>query len=282
MEEKDPKLIEAIDFFETMLESMPGDRTSLEFLVVAYEQVGALDKRRRCLIDLADALIKERAFDDAKTIADHLKAFSDDSEAVAAIVRVEQALVEEGSHPLSQYEEVSLDVEGDGSLSVPDPVIEVHAYSRAALSAEMDLVWMLKEKKILPQDICEELISSLSDYPVTERPQLISAMVFLDEQHPEWTDKVIFELQKISGMPAIPLELFDSKDLVLSGITAAYIKVRGVIPFAMMADELLIGVMNPLDTALQADISSRLGATCHFFLIHPRTCREMLESKLGV
>ena len=284
MEEKDPKLIEAIDFFETMLESMPGDRTSLEFLVVAYEQVGALDKRRRCLIDLADALIKEQAFDNAKTIADHLKTFSDDSEVEAVIVRVEQALTKEATapNPSSQYEEVSLDVEGDGSLSVPDPVIEVHAYSRAALSAEMDLVWMLKEKEILPRDVCEELIRALSEYPVTERPQLISAMVFLDERHPEWTDMVMAELQKISGMPAIPLELFDSQDLVLSGITSAYIKVRGAIPFAMMTDEFLIGVMNPLDTVLQADISSRLGTTCHFFLTHPRTCREMLESKLGV
>jgi len=35
-----PKLGEAVEFFEKMLETMPGDRTSLEFLSVAYEQMG--------------------------------------------------------------------------------------------------------------------------------------------------------------------------------------------------------------------------------------------------
>jgi len=284
MDNKDPKIIEAIEFFETMLESMPGDRTSLEFLVVAYEQIGALEKRRRCLIDLADALVKEQAFDDAKTIASHLKAFSDDSEAQAAVERVRQALAspERSLQPEPRYESLSFEEQGDGSLNVPDPIIEVHSYSRAALSAEMDLVWMLKDNQILPQEICEELIRGLSEYPVTETPQLISTMVFLDEGHPEWTDKVMYELQKASNMPAIPLELFDCQKVALSGITSAYIKVRGAIPFAMMADEFLVGVMNPLDIALQGDLSARLGAKCHFFLVHPRTVQDVLENKLEV
>ena len=281
MEAKDPKFAEAIDFFETMLESMPGDRTSLEFLVVAYDQVGALDKRRRCLIALADTLVIEKDFDNAKTIAGHLKAFSDDSDAQAAVAKVMYAL-EKNSASLSkerEYDGVALELEGDGSLSVPDPVIEVHAYSRAALSAEMDLVWMLKDKEIIPQEISEKLIDELSEFPVTEIPQLISAMAFLDDKHPEWTDTVMYELQKMSNMPAIPLELFDYKGLVLTGITTAYIKVRGAIPFAMMADEFLVCVMNPLDIALQADIRSRMGTKCHFFLAHPRSVQSVLESK---
>ncbi len=283
MEPQDPKISEAIEFFETMLESMPGDRTCLEFLVVVYDQVGALDKRRRCLIELADVLIKEREFDDVRTIASHLKAFAHDSEAQAAVARVEQAIKQRDPAPARQlpYESAAMELEGDGSLNIPDPVIEVHAYSRAALAAEMDLVWMLKEKEILPAEVCEELIHELSEYPVTEVPQLISAMAFLDDRHPEWTEKVMSELQKLSSMPAIPLELFDYQGLVLSGITAAYIKVRGAIPFAMMANELLVGVMNPLDTDLQTDFAARLNTTCHFFLAHPRVCQAVLESKFA-
>jgi hypothetical protein len=281
MDNKDPKIIEAIDFFETMLTSMPGDRTSLEFLVVAYEQIDALEKRRRCLIDLADALLKEEAFDDAKTIAGHLKGFADDSEAQAAVDRVSKALaaIAHSSQPEPHYESLSFEEQGDGSLDVPDPIIEVHSYSRAALSAAMDLVWMLKEKQILSKEICEELIHELSEYPVTEIPQLISAMVMLDEGHPEWTEKVMCELQKASNMPAIPLELFDVQNVPLSGLSSAYIKVRGAIPFAMMANEFLVGVMNPLDVVLQKDLSARLGATCHFFLVHPRAVQIVLASK---
>ena len=36
----DTKLRKRSTFFEQMLQTMPGDRTSLEFLVVAYEQTG--------------------------------------------------------------------------------------------------------------------------------------------------------------------------------------------------------------------------------------------------
>lgn len=283
MKEKDPKIVEAIEFFETMLESMPGDRTSLEFLAVAYDQVGAMDKRRRCLVNLVDTLLNDRDFEKAKVIATHLKAFSEDEEAQAAVARAEMALAKEKFRQTQraqpQYDDLPLEAEDDGALNIPDPVIKVHAYSRAALSAEMDLVWMLKDKEIVSKEICEELIRELSEFPVVDTPQLISAMAFLDDKHPECTEGVMCELQRLSNMPSIPLELFDYEGLVLTGISAAYVHVRGVVPFAMMAEDFLIGVMNPLDTALQVDIASRLGATCHFFLAHPRMCQQILASK---
>ena len=40
MEEPQRNISEAIAFFEQMLQTLPGDRTSLEFLTVAYEQTG--------------------------------------------------------------------------------------------------------------------------------------------------------------------------------------------------------------------------------------------------
>lgn len=286
MENKDPKIREAIVFFEAILESMPGDRTSLEFLVVAYDQVGAMDKRRRCLIDLATVLLAERDFEKAQAIAAHLKAFPHDREAQSVAARVEQVLLAEGSVAQGvqshRYEDAPLQTESDGSLNIPDPVIEVYALSRAALAAEMDLVWMLRERELVPKGVCDDLIRELGEFPVADTPQLISAMVLLDERHPELTESVMCELQMLSKMPAIPLELFDFQGLKLSGITSAYIKVRGAIPFAMMADEFLVGVMNPLDIALQEDISARLGTACHFFLAHPRACQQTLESKFAV
>jgi hypothetical protein len=166
----------------------------------------------------------------------------------------------------------------DGTFRVPDPGIEIHAVSRAALSAEMDLVWMLKDREIVPREICEEIIRTLSDFPVTERPQLISALSLLDDQHPEWTDRVMYELQKMSKMPAIPLELFNCRDIMLAGLSSSYVVVRGVIPFAKMADEYLVGILNPLDKSIQKEVCSRFGTDCHFFLSHPRTCQAVLDS----
>ena len=78
MAEPDPKINEAIAFFEQMLQTMPGDRTSLEFLSVAYEQTGQGAKQRECLIKLADCLIREKDYDNAQVIAARLSAFRSD------------------------------------------------------------------------------------------------------------------------------------------------------------------------------------------------------------
>ncbi len=271
------KITEAIQFFEAMLESMPGDKTSLEFLVVAYEQVGECAKRRRCLIELADTLVAEQDFANAQTIASQLLVYGDDRETMAAIQRVNEAVASQENPRLSN-EAGRGDPDEDGSFIVPEPGIEVHAFSRAALSAEMDLVWTLKDKAALPSEICEKLISALSEFPVNDRPQLISALSLLDDLHPEWTDKVLCELLKLSRVPLIPLELFDCKALRCSGVSPAYITVRGVVPFAKMADDYLVAVLNPLDKKLRREIRARLDADCHFFLCHPRTGQEVLFS----
>lgn len=283
MQDENRKMNEAIDFFETMLESMPGDRTSLEFLVVAYEQSGQTEKRKDRLIALADTLIHEMDLDNADSIARQLmNNFPSDQGALLAVERVNDALAaKQRGHleDISYAEGISLEVEGDGSFNVPEPGIEVHAHSRAALSAEMDLVWMLKDKDLVPKNICEELIHCLSDFPVSERPQLISALSFLEDQHPERTDSVMSELQKMSNMPAVPLELFNIENVLPSGISTAYMIIHGIVPFATMADEFLIAVLNPMDTNLQGEIRSRLGTGCHFFMSHPRITQDVLSKR---
>ena len=54
----DPKLEEGIAYFEKMLKVMPEDRTTLEFLCVAYEQTGEEEKRRKALVSLAGLLVR--------------------------------------------------------------------------------------------------------------------------------------------------------------------------------------------------------------------------------
>ena len=57
-EQANTKLLEGIAYFEKMLKVMPGDRTTLEFLSVAYEQLGDVEKQRTALIQLAEALLR--------------------------------------------------------------------------------------------------------------------------------------------------------------------------------------------------------------------------------
>ena len=64
----DPKLEEGIAYFEKMLQVMPDDRTTLEFLCVAYGQIGEPVKQRKALISLAGVLLKEKDLESLKSL----------------------------------------------------------------------------------------------------------------------------------------------------------------------------------------------------------------------
>ena len=75
----DMKLAEGIAYFEQMLQAMPEDRTTLEFLSVAYAQAGEREKCRDAFISLAKVLLKERDLESAARIAERLDTFDDDT-----------------------------------------------------------------------------------------------------------------------------------------------------------------------------------------------------------
>jgi len=279
MAEPDPKMVEAIAFFEKMLQTMPGDRTSLEFLSVAYEQTGQSEKRRDCLIRLADTLLQEKDYDNAQVIAGYLSAFSEYPPARAAVERVAETV--QGQIVQSQFRRES-EQSGEaawGAKGAPgeahDLGVEVHALSRSASAAEMDLVWLWKDREFLPKEICMDVLHILTERPVSETPVLISALALLDEQHPELTDRLMEAMQRASDMPVIPLELFDVTQAAAGLFNPAYVHVKGVLPFALLGKEALVAVLNPLNPALLEETVARAGRPCHFFFAHPRAWQQV-------
>ena len=75
-EKFDPKLEEGIAYFEKMLELTPDDRVTLEFLCVAYGQIGKLEKQRRAFVTLAGVLLKEKDFEAADKLIEKLEKYS--------------------------------------------------------------------------------------------------------------------------------------------------------------------------------------------------------------
>jgi hypothetical protein len=278
-DQKDQKITEAIEFFEQMLQSMPGDRTSLEFLVVAYEQTGQTEKRRDCLISLAKTLLAEKDYDNAQVIAGHLSAFSDYPPAQAAVAKVFEEV--QGQILKGQYHR-DMEVMGaaavaSGEGGLEDAGLAVHALSRSASAAEMDLVWLWKEREYLPKEMCMDVLHELTDRPVTDTPVLISALALLDEQRPEMTEALMEAMQKDSEIPAIPVELFDIAPAAAKLLPLVFIQVKGVVPFAVMGGEALVALMNPFNQKLQEEIKRLAGRPCHFYLAHPQTLAPTVE-----
>ncbi len=271
-----PKLIEAIGFFEKMLQTMPGDRTSLEFLAVAYEQTGDVDKQVSILSKLSEALLKEGDLEHASMIADKLKSFKGNPQAMAA-AKVAEMIISKGqigssprpgldSNPLffesnddPENTTIQLDVQQAG----------VQSWASDAAKAEIEIVWQWKDNGILPKDVCMDLLHVFMEHPLTDIPILVSALGLLEEQRPDYTATAFEYMQKQSNLPPIPLELFEISIEVASALPIEYMKVKGVIPFATISGELLVGVMNALNENLCSEIEKLTGKVCHFYLIHP-------------
>lgn len=81
----DARLAEGVAYFERMLEIMPEDRTTLEFLVVAYEQLGELEKGQKSLVALANLLIKEDDKVALEGLLPRLQASSDEAARILAL-----------------------------------------------------------------------------------------------------------------------------------------------------------------------------------------------------
>lgn len=285
----DPKLLEAISFFEKLLQTMPDDRTGLEFLSVAYEQSGARDKQISTLIKLSETLLKEGDHEHAAMIAAKLKSFDDVPSALLA-ARVAEMIISKGpSSTLQRGHEPpthELFIETPASqataISLQEPQSgTVQSWSSEAAKAEMEVVWYWKDNGVVPKEVCMDLLHVLMDHPLTNTPIMISALGLLEEQHPEFTTQAFESMQKRSKATPIPLELFEIPLDVVAVLPLDYIKVKGVLPFSIIANEVLVGVMNSVNPTLCDEIRKMTGMVCHFYLVHPRAWFSATESLFG-
>ena len=87
----DARLKEGVAYFDQMLKVMPDDRTTLEFLAVAYPQMGELDKAEEAVASLARVLLKEGDVESATALLPRLEECSSDS-AKAMVLKVRAAI----------------------------------------------------------------------------------------------------------------------------------------------------------------------------------------------
>ncbi len=282
----DTKLIEAIAFFEQMLDTMPDDRTGLEFLSVAYEQTGDVEKQVAMLSRLSEVLLKENELEHAAVIVERLKAFANYPQAVMAVKIAENIIGKGGVRTATAptQDNAPLYFETQQNPETPSSVVQLDAqrgnvpgWISDATKAEMEIVWHWKDDGVLPKEICMDLLHVFMEYPISDAPSLVSAISLLDEQHPEYTTIAFEDLQRLSKLPPIPLELFEVLPATVGELPVEYVKVKGVIPFARVGAECLVGVLNPVSLALRKEIETITGRTCHFFLVHPAAWRELVD-----
>lgn len=262
----DARLAEGIAYFEQMLEIMPEDRTTLEFLVVAYDQIGQHEKGQKALVDLTRLLIKEKDMAALQGILPRLET-SDYPPAKALFLKVTTLtgpapdLTPEKPKALSEDERRSL------------ATIE-------AVKSELALVDLLQEGGVVSDQQREQLHEHLQASPTDGRVFLISALQVLEKENPTLCEKAVEFLSDKFGTPPIPLGAFEANKRLVETFPSLLVQMRGVVPFAQIGKLTLVATLNPADDGLRAEVEKQ--GTCRFFLADPVSVEAMVEKVYGL
>ena len=285
-EQANSKLLEGIAYFEKMLKVMPGDRTTLEFLSVAYEQLGDVEKQRTSLIQLAEALLREKDYDAADAIGERLSGFSetDAQDMVRRIKSVRnpvqlKAVVRPGA--AAQPRRAVVRPAGGGALgehAQPGKEgISLAQVVMSAVKAEAALIRDLYAKNVVDASAAEVVQRHLGGLPEATRPFLVSALAILEKESGGMGEKAAVYMADAASAPPIPLQAFMPSAALVKQLPEEIVRVRGAVPFGRLGDTLLVAVLNPLDTAFHAEVERLAGCPCRFFLADPHTTEDFLE-----
>lgn len=272
MADDNSKLLEGIAYFEKMLKLMPGDRTTLEFLSVAYEQIGDAEKTRLSLIQLAETLLREGDQEPAEAIGNRLGTYPEaDAQAMSRKVR-------ETFHGPDVIAQPAASAEREAAVAEEPPEAEIPVAKAIleAVKAEAALIRLLSNRNVVDPAEAEAVQRHLGGLPEATRPFLVSALSILYKESTSTGERAAAFVADMASTPPVPLETFRPTPALLKTLPETLIRVRGAIPFARLGDTLLVALLNPTDEALRRDIERRT-ESCRFFLLHPAMAEELLE-----
>ena len=284
-EQANTKLLEGIAYFEKMLKVMPGDRTTLEFLSVAYEQLGDAEKQRTALIQLAEALLREKDYDAADAIGERLGGFAE-TDAQDMVRRIKsarnpvqlKAVIRPGARPVRVAARPASAGDAGGARARPDGGVVLAQVVMSAVKAEAALIRDLYAKNVVDASAAEVVQRHLGGLPEATRPFLVSALAILEKESGGMGEKAAVYMADTASAPPIPLQAFMPSAAIVRQLPEEIVRVRGAVPFGRLGDTLLVAVLNPLDAEFHAEVERLAGCPCRFFLAEPHTTEDFLET----
>ena len=257
----DAKLIEGVAYFERMLELMPEDRTTLEFLVVAYAQLGLVEKGDKALVSLAKLLIKEGDTAALTGLLPRLEASGYEQAKILALkVKTMTApmpeLVPEQPKELTQAEKNAISV-------------------NSAVDSEKLLAKMLLDGGVITAEEAKGIEDQLDAVPRDGRIFLTSALQILEKENAGKLEKAMAYLADRCKTPPIPLAAFEVPKDHFRGFDRTLLELRGVVPFGKVGGETLIALANPADESLREEFAAKTKA--RFFLAYPAEIEAALK-----
>ena len=259
----DARLEEGVRYFEQMLQLMPDDRTTLEFLVVAYEQLNEPEKGKKTVIDLTKLLLKQGDFAAAEGLLPRLEAIDTDEAKILALK------VRRLAAPAPEL------VPETPKALAPEELAAEEA--RTAIAAEVSLVeYLWSNGVVASEDEAMRVRNQVSVEPSGRGVFLVSALAVLEKENFELCERCMAFLADRFGTPPVSISSFERKADLVGSFPEEVLRVHGVVPFAAIGDVALVALLNPADEALRSKLASY--RKCRFFLTHPSAAEAWLNA----
>lgn len=270
-EELENQVWAAISAFEQIVQAMPDDRVSLEALSHAYEQVGDLSRARDYLVRLAKIVLEEQDREAAELLRERLARYAASDPGASDIERRIDEWLAAG---VPKGNVLNIEAEPEAQ---PAPPLDDAERRSAHVTAEMSFAWTLFQKGELTQEEYAQVAQDLSEISASQKAVTVSVLHVLSDRGNRNIDRVIAFASRDSGMPVLPLSLFDVQAATFGLLPPDFIVRYGIMPFELMGREVLVAVMNPYDNRLQAQVESATGKRCHFYLTPPKEFDAVVE-----
>ncbi|MDA0323356.1 MAG: hypothetical protein O2923_11675 [Verrucomicrobia bacterium] len=285
----------AIIACEQIVEAMPTDRHSLRTLSNAYEQVGDLVKSQEYMIRLAEVVLAEQDAAAAVDIQKRLTKFSGDESVLELIASLRalspaDALAEadDVSVPLHDLEIVA-DSPAPGKDAAPassrsrssTKTRRIRTASTAPvtgvnLTEEIALAWSLHEDDVFDEEEYSDIVEDLTRLSGGDTELTISVFHVLGDRQSPKLEKALTTAAAAHGTPIIALSSFAIARETAQLLSTEFMIRRGVIPYEVMGNRVLVAIMNPLDKQLRKDVEQAIGLDCFFYLVAPAEFDEAL------
>ncbi len=243
----------AIAAFEQILEVAPDDTGALDALSQAYDLIGDGERGRHYLLRLSRLYIAQKNAAAAAELIPRLERYGAADEEAASLIRDIRHLVPIGPPTAEPEKEAAIPQRCEGFT----------------LDAELALAWRLQTAGLLTPEDYSQVVSDLSDMAARQELLTISLLHVLHDRGFRNLDNVMAFMARESGTPMIRVTSFETIENCQTLLPLEFMVRQGVVPFATIAQEALIAVLNPFDEGLRERVARKTGRTCHFYLTWP-------------
>lgn len=254
---------EAIKTCESILDQHPDDDSALETLAACYERTGDSARARTVLLRLAELLVTRQRWQEADQAVDRMLILNPTDD---------QAM--ELKHQVA----TKLDNTGDQADSGKRQDNRAGTSLDFDLNAELELAWVLLQHQMITQEQYEKAIDGLTESRMNPTSEATLALLHeLASMERVDLDRILDFLAVHTNMPYLEVGKFEPDPELASTISLSQARRLGILPFAGVGPELMVALLNPVDTGLQQRIRKYLKRKLHFYFSSPGSFQEAVK-----